>query len=107
MDGEGPIISDNGWRQLDPRKIDLDREVGWIVTAILSMAWLVVLGVVTYGVWWGIDNALGRSLLAQILSVGSALVAGSAAYAAIVLALRIPEARQIVDLFASRLRRRS
>jgi putative peptidoglycan lipid II flippase len=39
--------------------------------------------------------------------VGSALVAGSAAYAAVVLGLRIPEARQIVDLFASRLGRRS
>jgi len=91
----------------------LRRELGGFQTARTLTAigrmliGAVVLGVVTYGVWWGIDNALGRSLLAQILSVGSALVAGSAAYAAIVLALRIPEARQIVDLFASRLRRRS
>jgi membrane protein YdbS with pleckstrin-like domain len=29
------------WRPLDPRKIDLDREVGWIVTAVLSAGWLV------------------------------------------------------------------
>jgi putative peptidoglycan lipid II flippase len=64
-----------------------------------------VLGVVAYGVWWAIDDALGRSLPAQILSVGTALVAGSAAYAAVVLGLKIPEARQIVDLFARRLRR--
>lgn len=28
------------WRQPDPRKIDLDREVGWIVTAVLSVGWL-------------------------------------------------------------------
>ena len=91
----------------------LRRELGGFQTArTLStigriLIGAVVLGVVTYAVWWAIDNALGRSLLAQILSVGSALVAGSAAYAAIVLAFKIPEARQIVDLFASRLRRRS
>jgi putative peptidoglycan lipid II flippase len=67
----------------------------------------VVLGFVTYSVWWALDGLLGRSLPAQIVSVGSALVAGSAVYAGIVLALKIPEARQIVDLFAGRLRRRS
>jgi putative peptidoglycan lipid II flippase len=67
----------------------------------------VVLGLVTYGVWYGLDSALGRSLPAQIVSVGSALAAGSAAYAGIVLGLKIPEARQIVDLFAGRLKRRS
>ena len=33
--------------------------------------------------------------------VGAALVAGAAAYAAVVLGLQIPEARQIVDLFAA------
>ena len=43
---------------------------------------------------------------AQIVSVGGALALGSAAYAAVVLALRIPEARQILDLFARRLRDR-
>ena len=66
-----------------------------------------VLGVVAYGVWHALDAALGRSLPAQIVAVGSALAAGSAAYAGAVLAMRIPEARQILDLFASRLKRRS
>ena len=28
------------WHQLDPRKIDLDRSVGWITTAVLSLGWL-------------------------------------------------------------------
>jgi putative peptidoglycan lipid II flippase len=65
----------------------------------------VVLALVAYGVWWGLDSALGRSLGAQIVSVGAALAAGSAAYATVVLGLKIPEARQIVDLFARRLRR--
>ena len=60
MDGESPIISDTGWRQLDPRKIDLDREVGWIVTPMLSIGWLVGLGVLSLidnapgWLWWGV-----------------------------------------------------
>ena len=28
------------WQRLDPRKIELDRTVGWTVTAVLSLAWL-------------------------------------------------------------------
>lgn len=28
------------WQRLDPRKIDLDRVVGWITTAVLSAGWL-------------------------------------------------------------------
>jgi putative peptidoglycan lipid II flippase len=64
-----------------------------------------VLGLVAYGVWWAIDQALGRSLPAQIVSVGAALVAGSAVYAAIVLKAGIPEARQIADLLGRRLGR--
>jgi putative peptidoglycan lipid II flippase len=63
-----------------------------------------ILGVVAYVTWWALDEALGRSLLAQIASVGGALALGSAAYAALVLAMRIPEARQILALFTSRLR---
>ena len=65
------------------------------------------LAAVAYGVWWVLDDALGRSIPAQIVSVGSALVLGSAAYAGIVLGLKIPEAKQILDLFSRRLRRRS
>jgi putative peptidoglycan lipid II flippase len=64
-----------------------------------------ILAVISYAAWWGLDQALGRSLPAQIVSVGVALAAGAAAYAATVLALKIPEARQVLDLFASRLRR--
>ena len=41
----------------------------------------------------------------EIVSVGVALFAGAAVYGAIVLKAGIPEARQIVDLFARRLRR--
>jgi putative peptidoglycan lipid II flippase len=66
-----------------------------------------ILGGVAYGSWYALDQALGRSFVAQLISVGGALGLGSAAYAAVVLALRVPEARQIVDLFARRFRRAS
>jgi putative peptidoglycan lipid II flippase len=67
----------------------------------------VLLGVVSYAVWWGVDHALGRALWAQVISVGAGVTAGAVAYGAAVWALRVPEARQIWQLFAGRLRRRS
>ena len=48
----------------------------------------------------GLDDALGRSLLAQIVSLGTALVAGRSGLRGDRSGLRIPEARQIFDLFA-------
>jgi putative peptidoglycan lipid II flippase len=76
------------------------------LTAVLQIAAAsALLGLAAYGVWWGLDQALGRSLLAQIVSVGAALAAGVAVYVAAVLALRIPEAHQIRTLVAGRLKR--
>jgi putative peptidoglycan lipid II flippase len=53
---------------------------------------------VSYLVWYGLDQALGRDLVAQIISLGAALAAGFATYFAATLALRVPEADQIVRL---------
>src|SRR5207248_568358 len=39
-----------------------------------------VLAGVAYGVWYGLDAAVGRSLGGQLLSVGTALAAGTATY---------------------------
>jgi putative peptidoglycan lipid II flippase len=61
-----------------------------------------LLGGVTYLIWWALDEALGRSLAAQLISVGTALLAGGAAYAAAVLAMRIPEAHQVQALIRRR-----
>jgi putative peptidoglycan lipid II flippase len=66
-----------------------------------------LLGLVAFGVWWGLDDLLGRSLIAQIVSVGAALAAGVGVYVAAVLALRIPEAQQIRALVAGRFKRGS
>jgi len=56
------------------------------------------LGASSLGVWALLDDALGRGLAAQIVSLGVALAAGAAVYAAAVIALRVPEAGQIRNL---------
>ncbi len=53
---------------------------------------------VSYGVWYGLDSALGRGLAGQIVSVLTALTAGVAVYGAAVWAMRLPEALQIKRL---------
>jgi putative peptidoglycan lipid II flippase len=50
---------------------------------------------VSYLVWLGLDDALGRGVLGQFASLGVALAAGAAVYFAAVLALRVPEADQL------------
>jgi putative peptidoglycan lipid II flippase len=54
-----------------------------------------LLAAASYGAWYGLDDALGRSLAAQIAAVGVAIGAGLAVYAAAVWALGVKEARQI------------
>jgi putative peptidoglycan lipid II flippase len=77
------------------------------LTAVAQMtAAAAALGGVAYGVWWAIDDVLGRSVPAQVVSVGLAITAGSAVYAAIVHVLRVPEARQIEHIVLGRLRAR-
>ena len=91
----------------------LRRRLGGIElgTTLRAVARMVVaaaaLGVTAYVVWYGLDEALGRSRLAQLISVGGGLIAGSLVYAGLVLAMRVPEARQIVQLVTSRIRRSS
>jgi len=57
-----------------------------------------LLGAVSYGAWYLLDDLLGTSLPAQAVAVGGAIVAGVAVYGAAVLALGIPEANQIRGL---------
>jgi putative peptidoglycan lipid II flippase len=59
---------------------------------------------VSWALWKGLDAALGRSLPAQIVSVGLAIAVGVAVYAKAVLTMRIPEARQIEALVLGRMR---
>ena len=71
----------------------------------LILAASALLGGVAYGAWYGLDSILGRSLPAQLISVGLALAVGGAAYAAVLLRSGLPEARQIAALFARKLGR--
>jgi putative peptidoglycan lipid II flippase len=76
-----------------------------LAAALRMIAAALLLGAVSYGIWYGLDTALGRALWAQAVSLGVAVLAGAAAYAAAVWALRIPEVDQIRRLLLSRLGR--
>ena len=81
-------------------------EIGRTLKAVAGMlAASALLGIVSYEAWNLLDDALGRSLAAQLISVLTALALGSAVYAAAVIALRIPEAQQIIGLIRGRMGR--
>jgi putative peptidoglycan lipid II flippase len=91
----------------------LGRELGglevWVTlrrTGLMTLAAAALAGA-AYGAWAWLDATLGDALLAQVVSVVGGLAIGGALYAGLVLALRIPEARQILDLFRARLGRRA
>ena len=63
-----------------------------------------VLGIVSWGAWTGMDDALGRSLAAQAVAMTLAIGLGLAAYAGLLWAMGIEEARQIQRLVRDRLR---
>jgi putative peptidoglycan lipid II flippase len=95
-------LAEGRWLRLELHGLELTRS---LISVAGMLEGAVVLGFVAYGTWSVLDNALGRSLPAQIVSVGGGITLGAAAYTAVVLALGLPEARQVRDLLMSRLRR--
>jgi putative peptidoglycan lipid II flippase len=73
------------------------------VAAIAAASLL--LGVISYAVWAILDTIFGRGLIGEIISVGGAGAAGTAAFAYSVLWMDLPEARQIRGLIRERLGR--
>ena len=73
-----------------------------LAAALRMLLAAALLGGVSYAVWYGLDSALGRSFIAQAISVLTALTAGFATYAAAVWVMRVPEAHQIWRLLMSR-----
>jgi putative peptidoglycan lipid II flippase len=73
--------------------------VGAVARMLLAAG---ALAAVAYGAWYGLDELLGRSLPAQVVTVAAGVGAGLLAYAAAVWALRVPEARQVVRLLGAR-----
>jgi putative peptidoglycan lipid II flippase len=68
----------------------------WSATRVLLASAL--LAGISYFVWLVLDESLGTSVPAQIASLGIALLAGAAAYVVAVVALRVPEADQVLRL---------
>ncbi len=76
-------------------RIDLRRTGNSFV--LISLASTALAGA-SYGVWVGLDHALGRSLGGQLASVGLALAAGAVAYLAACRALRVGELQALLSL---------
>jgi putative peptidoglycan lipid II flippase len=77
-----------------------------MITARIAVA-AVLLAVVSWGIWHLLNSLLGEShsLVAQILALGAAGLAGVAVYTRAVFAMRVPEAHQVRALLLSRFRR--
>ena len=73
-----------------------------MITARIVVA-SIITGAIARGVWVVLDRALGSSFIAQLVSVGAAVLVSGAFYSFAVLAMRVPEARQIERLVHDRL----
>lgn len=79
-------------------------ELGETMNATLRItAASLVLAAVAYGVWWGLDEMLGRGFVAQLAAVGTAIVAGGAAY---LFSARLLGVRELEPLLSLRSRAR-
>ncbi len=83
-------------------RLELPQTLMITVRILLASA---LMAAVAWGVWSLLDGLLGRSLPAQVISVGLGIAAGTALYTWLVLAMRIPEARQIRHFVLGRLGR--
>jgi putative peptidoglycan lipid II flippase len=70
-------------------------------TIRISIASL-VLAAVSWGIWDILDSALGRSTVAQIISLGTGMIVGALAYLGAAWMLRIAELEQILRLLRRR-----
>jgi putative peptidoglycan lipid II flippase len=77
------------------RDVDV-RTSAWSLVRVIAAS--AALAAVAFGVWWGLDEALGRSLLAQFVSVGGALLTGGAAYVVACKALGVRELGALLAL---------
>ncbi len=82
----------------------LDGAQTTMITARILVA-AVLLGGVSWVVWWLLDDLLGSSLPAEIVALGGAALVGFAVYTRAVLSMRVPEAHQVGALIRARLGR--
>ncbi len=72
-----------------------------MITARIAVA-SILLAAASWIVWYALDSALGRTLPAQLVSVGAAAAVGGFIYMRAVLRMGIPEARQVRGLVLGR-----
>jgi putative peptidoglycan lipid II flippase len=87
------------------RELDGIEGARTLVALLKIGAGAALLGALSYAAWYGLDQALGRSLVAQAVSLASGILAGLGVYAAAVTMLRVEEASQVARLLGGRLRR--
>ncbi len=95
------------WLQLRRLRTGFNGRLEGAQTMMVTVRIAVATAIVTaigWGLWEGLDSLLGRSLIAQIISLGLALAVAFLVYGRLVLMMRIPEARQIQELVLGRLR---
>ena len=80
-------------------RLELGRLIWTSTRVVLASA---ALAGASYGVWSLLDDALGRGLAGQIVSLGTALGVGALVYGIAITMLRIPEAEQIRALVRGR-----
>jgi len=68
--------------------VDLARIIDAVARVTVAS---IALGAAAFGVWYGLDQALGRSTAAQIVSLGGALAVGAVVYLAACRVLRVRE----------------
>jgi putative peptidoglycan lipid II flippase len=73
-----------------------------LVTSLVVGVAAVALALTSYVVWWGLDEILGRALIAQIISLSFGLCAGVFAYVGAIAFVRLPEATMIWRLVRRR-----
>jgi putative peptidoglycan lipid II flippase len=87
--------------------VALSRELGgldggWLadgfVKTLVASVWL---GALAWPTWWLLDDALGRSIPARIVSVGGAMVVGVLAYFSSARGLELPELRMMARVMRS------
>jgi putative peptidoglycan lipid II flippase len=79
--------------------LELRRLFATVVKITIAAA---ALAVVAFGVWDVLDGALGRGLLAQVVSLGTGLALGGLTYVGLAKLLRIAELEQIMRLVRRR-----
>ncbi|HWH94591.1 MAG TPA: murein biosynthesis integral membrane protein MurJ [Baekduia sp.] len=80
--------------------LHLRESVEIVFGMLIAAAWFAIVAWVS---WLALDWLFGRSLLGQVISVGGGLAIGTAAYIAVVLAMRLPEAEQLRGMVTRRL----